>query len=75
MNLNFDLRSSLYRLRESDIKLVKYARLVGASAKFAGSGGAVIGVYEDEVMLERLREVYAKIGAEVIVPKIAAPCA
>ncbi len=75
MNKNFDLRSSLYRLRESDINLVKYARLVGAAAKFAGSGGAVIGVYGDDQMLERLREVYAKIGAEVIVPQIAAPSA
>ncbi|MBI1387531.1 MAG: GHMP kinase [bacterium] len=70
MSANFDLRSSLYKLRESDINLVKYARLVGASAKFAGSGGAVIGVYEDEKMLQRLREMYDKIGARLIVPKI-----
>lgn len=75
MDQNFDLRSSLYRLRESDINLVKYARLVGASAKFAGSGGAVIGVYEDQEMLDRLREVYEKIGAEMIVPKISAETA
>lgn len=70
MNKNFDLRSSLYQLRESDINLVRYARVVGASAKFAGSGGAVIGVYEDEKMLNRLREIYAKIGAVVIAPKV-----
>ncbi len=70
MNQNFDLRSSLYKLRKSDLDLVHYARLVGASSKFAGSGGAVIGTYEDEAMLDRLKEVYAKLGAELIVPQI-----
>lgn len=70
MNQNFDLRSSLYKLRKSDLDLVHYARLVGASSKFAGSGGAVIGTYEGEEMLQRLREIYAKLGAELIVPQI-----
>ncbi|MBN2327768.1 MAG: GHMP kinase [Candidatus Omnitrophica bacterium] len=70
MNQNFDLRSSLYKLRKSDLDLVNYARLVGASSKFAGSGGAVIGTYKDEAMLDRLKEMYAKLGAELIVPVI-----
>jgi glucuronokinase len=70
MNQNFDLRSSLYNLSKSDLDLVNYARLVGASSKFAGSGGAVIGAYEDEKMLERLHEVYQKLGAELIIPQI-----
>lgn len=72
LNQNFDLRSSLYKLRTSDINLVKAARLVGASAKFAGSGGAVIGVYQDDAMLLKLKEVYQELGAEVIVPQIMA---
>lgn len=72
MDQNFDLRSSLYKLRESDVNLVKYARLVGASAKFAGSGGAVIGVYEDDKMATRLKEMYDKIGAKFLIPKITA---
>lgn len=70
MNKNFDLRSSLYKLRKSDLDLVNYARLVGATSKFAGSGGAVIGTYKDDQMLTRLREVYSKLGAEVIIPQI-----
>lgn len=70
MNANFDLRASLYQLRESDIDLVMRGRSVGASAKFAGSGGAVIGTYKDPQMLERLKSLYAEIGAKVIVPKI-----
>jgi len=72
INANFDLRSSLYRLRKSDLDLVHYARLVGASAKFAGSGGAVIGTYEGEDMLERLHEVYEKLGAKVLIPEVTA---
>lgn len=72
MNRNFDLRASLYHLRQSDIDLVETARKLGASAKFAGSGGAVIGVYDHEEMLAGLREDYRAIGAELIVPQITA---
>lgn len=72
MTQNFDLRSSLYTLRQSDINLVRTARKAGATAKFAGSGGAVIGVYEDESMLLHLKEAYRELGAEVIVPQIMA---
>ncbi len=75
MNKNFDLRSSLYKLRKSDLDLVNYARLVGASSKFAGSGGAVIGTYKNEDMLNRLKEVYTELGAEVFVPQITAESA
>jgi len=71
LNKNFDLRASLYRLRQSDLDLVQRARDVGATSKFAGSGGAVIGTFKDEAMLERLRKTYAEIGAEVILPRIA----
>ncbi len=70
MNRNFDLRSSLYQLSSSDLDLVHRARALGASSKFAGSGGAVIGVYKDKAMLEKLKETYEEIGAAVIVPRI-----
>ncbi len=70
MNANFDLRASLYKLRQIDIDLVERGRSVGASAKFAGSGGTAIGTYKDEAMLEKLKKAYAEIGAEVLIPKI-----
>ncbi|MBD3267247.1 GHMP kinase [bacterium] len=70
INQNFDLRSSLYHLRETDLQLVNTGRSIGATSKFAGSGGAVIGTYEDESMLLQLKEAYEKIGAQVIVPQI-----
>ncbi len=70
INQNFDLRSSLYKLKSTDLELVNRAREVGATSKFAGSGGAVIGTYKDDEMLRRLWETYKEIGAEVIVPQI-----
>jgi glucuronokinase len=70
MDQNFDLRSSLYRLRENDIRLVNTGRDLGAHVKFAGSGGAAIGVYKGESMLLQLKDAYHKIGADLIIPQI-----
>ncbi|HQO36021.1 MAG TPA: GHMP kinase, partial [bacterium] len=46
MNENFDLRASIVPLRQADLRLVHTGRQVGASSKFAGSGGAVVGAYD-----------------------------
>src|SRR5207244_523107 len=43
MNANFDTRRSIYQLPAAQVEMVEVARSVGASAKFAGSGGAIIG--------------------------------
>lgn len=56
MNRNFDLRSQLYRIQTSHRSMVETARSVGASAKFAGSGGAIVGTYRDEPMYEALQQ-------------------
>ena len=53
--------------------MVMTARKCGASAKFAGSGGAIVGTYEDEAQLERLKADLAAIGSETFVPTIATP--
>jgi glucuronokinase len=50
--------------------MVDVARQCGASAKFAGAGGAIIGTYRDEAMFERLRDALSQIGAQVIKPQI-----
>lgn len=70
LNKNFDLRRSLYRLTDDNIDLVERARSVGASAKFAGSGGAIVGTYEDDAMFERLVAAYDGTGTAVIKPNI-----
>lgn len=54
LDKNFDRRRSLYTLDPRNIDMVERARSVGAHAKFSGSGGAIVGVFEDESMYERL---------------------
>ncbi|MFV1994345.1 MAG: mevalonate kinase [Verrucomicrobiales bacterium] len=67
---NFDLRRKVYRLGEGNIRVVEAARAVGASAKFTGSGGAIVGVYEDEAMYRRIVESLEPLGMTVFVPEI-----
>jgi glucuronokinase len=55
INSNFDMRENIYRISEANRNMVKAARSAGASAKFSGSGGAIVGTYEDDKMLERLK--------------------
>ena len=70
MNRNFDMRVKLGGVNEGNLELVQLARSVGASAKLTGSGGAIIGTYEDDAMLERLREVCAPLNIKVLIPEI-----
>ncbi len=70
MNLNFDLRSQIMNIREVDKAMVETARKCGASAKFAGSGGSIIGIYKGDEMLNRLKVELQKLKARVINPYI-----
>ena len=71
INENFDLRASIVKLKQADRELVERARRIGASSKFAGSGGAVIGTFDgSDEMLQKLIDTYEEIGAEVVVPKV-----
>jgi glucuronokinase len=70
MNTNFDLRSKIMNISDSNRELVETARACGASAKFAGSGGSIIGIYDDNEMLTRLIVEMKKIKARVIKPYI-----
>ncbi len=70
MDENFDLRSQIMKISDSNRDMILKARACGASAKFAGSGGSVIGMYEDEEMFARLESELSGIGAKVIKPII-----
>ena len=72
LDRNFDLRARVCSGSVSAMnrKMVDLARSVGASAKFTGSGGAIIGTYEDEAMFGRLSAVCKAHGIEVIKPAI-----
>jgi glucuronokinase len=68
VNRNFDLRTEIYNISERNLALIRAARACGASASFAGSGGAVIGVYDDDAMLNQLFVELRKLNARVIKP-------
>jgi glucuronokinase len=70
INANFDERSKIINISESNKELVKTARACGASAKFTGSGGSIIGIYKDDDMLKKLIIELKKINARVIKPHI-----
>jgi glucuronokinase len=68
MNLNFDTRRTIYDLNPRHIRMIELARSLGASAKFAGSGGSIIGSYEDEEMFARLKRAFEAEQCVVIKP-------
>jgi glucuronokinase len=70
INANFDLRYKIMHISESNLEMVRIARDCGASAKFSGSGGAIIGSYKDDEMLRKLVISMKKINARVIKPYI-----
>ncbi len=68
MNENFDLRSKIMKISSSNLEMIQTARQCGASAKFAGSGGSIIGMVKDEDMYSRLVFELDKLEAKVIKP-------
>lgn len=67
---NFDLRQSICSLHPEHQRLVETARSCGASAKYCGSGGAIVGTYTDDGMYQRLNEQMKQRGYEVLKPTI-----
>jgi len=70
MNENFDTRRRIYQLPSWQIDMVETARATGASAKFAGSGGAILGTCRDEAMFEALTRALGAIGSKTIRPSV-----
>jgi glucuronokinase len=70
VNANFDLRSRIYQIDPGNLEMVNAARRVGATSNFAGSGGAIVGTYEDDTMFRRLTDEMKRLGVEVHKPRI-----
>jgi glucuronokinase len=70
INENFDTRRRIYNLAPWQIAQVETARQCGASAKFAGSGGAIVGTYRDAAMLADLKQALGAINSRTFVPEI-----
>jgi glucuronokinase len=65
MNANFDLRRRLYgdeALGPANLKMVELARGGGAPATFCGSGGAIVGIYDDDRHFDELAASFAAHG-------------
>ena len=74
MNANFDLRDRVFHVSEENRRMVMTARSAGCCAKFAGSGGAIVGLYEDEEQYQRLVAAMAAINCCTLKPTLVESC-
>lgn len=70
MDANFDLRRTIMNIAPENLRMVEVARSVGVSAKFAGSGGAILGVYKDGRQYQQLSDALANLRCTVLRPMI-----
>lgn len=74
INRNFDLRKSLYNIRSDHQQMIDIARRLGCSAKFAGSGGAIVGTILDELSFQSLQSELAATSVEFLVVRPTIVC-
>lgn len=67
---NFDLRDRIFKVAPSNRRMVFAARKAGASAKFAGSGGAIVGTYDNSKTLKKLETNLKRINCRLLIPEI-----
>jgi glucuronokinase len=65
---NFEQRRSIYKLPARQVEMVEIARRCGASAHFAGSGGAIVGTYRDDAMFRALEAQLSATNCRVLKP-------
>jgi glucuronokinase len=70
IDANFDLRARLCKISKGNLQMIETARRAGASANFAGSGGAIVGTYEDDAMYQDLEEAMKSIDVGLIRPQV-----
>ncbi len=70
INENFDTRRRIYNISPWQVQMVETARACGATAKFCGSGGGIIGTYRDEAMFQDLVRSLGAIDSRVVKPLI-----
>jgi glucuronokinase len=69
-NENFDLRRQIMPIAPENLRMVEVARSTGASAKFAGSGGAICGLYHGGRQYQELVDALAGLRCTVLRPLI-----
>ena len=71
MDENFNTRASITKLDPRNVQMVELARSLGVCAKYAGSGGSIVGICEDDALFARLVQEFAKMGCRVMRPVVA----
>ncbi len=69
-NGNFEIRKTIMPIAIENQRMIDVARSTGASAKFAGSGGAICGVYHGEEQYEQLVKALGEIKCSVLKPVV-----
>lgn len=70
INANYDLRRTIMNIAPENQRMIDVARAAGASAKFAGSGGAIVGLYKDGRHYQKVCDALAEIRCTVFRPII-----
>ena len=70
INENFDLRQIVQQVNPGNVEMIAAVRSIGASAKFTGSGGAIIGTFDGLEMYDALQRKLSTMGIEIIRPVI-----
>jgi glucuronokinase len=70
VNENFDLRRTIMPIAPENLRMIEAARSTGASAKFAGSGGGICGLYHDGRQYQALVDALAALRCTVLRPLI-----
>jgi glucuronokinase len=66
---SFDARAAMGSLEPAHVRLVELARAAGASANYAGSGGAVVGTLPRGPAAEKMRAAFERRGGGFHLPR------
>lgn len=70
MDANFSARKRIMQLRATHARMCEIAQECGASAHFAGSGGAIIGTFPNETVYADLERELGALGCRVLKPTL-----
>jgi len=67
---NFDTRAGLVKLDPANVEMVELARQHGLCAKYAGSGGSIVGICQSEAVFSELQRAFEQIGCVLVRPQV-----
>jgi glucuronokinase len=70
MDENFDVRRRIFKLPSWQLQMIDVARGCGASANFAGSGGAIVGTHSDPDTFAALGSAFDAIDCCLLTPQV-----